>query len=429
MTEIAATTALWHPFARMSDVVGHEFMIDRAEGVWIWDRQGNRYLDATASLWYANVGHGRKRIADAMAEQVMRLDAYSIFGDYTNEPASELASRLARVAPMNNARVFLTTGGGDGVETAVKLARLYWNVQGERGRTHVIGRASAYHGCFGFGTSLGGIAANRDGFGPLVPDTSSVPYDSLPALQAEIERVGPGSVAAFICEPVMGAGGVLLPPAGYLEGAAALCAEHGVLFIADSVIAGFGRLGNWFGIERWNVRPDMVVFAKGVTSGYQPLGGVAVAGEIADAMWASEAGSMFAHGTTFAGHPVCCAAALANLDILEEEDLFARSLALEGELERALAPLRDRDDVAEVRAGVGLLAAVELDAELQQHVPQVARAARDAGVLVRAVSSGGAIAVSPPLVAEPDHFALIADALSAAIDTVQQGAPTAGRTG
>jgi putrescine aminotransferase len=410
-------TVLWHPFARMSDVAANEFVVDRAQGVWIWDQDGKRYFDATASLWYANVGHGRQRIATAIADQVMRLDAYSTFGDYTNEPARELARRLAAVAPMDGARVFLGTGGGDGVESAIKLARFYWEVQGKPGRKHVVGRTGSYHGCFGFGTSIGGIDANRHGFEPLIPQTSHVVNDSVEALADEFERLGPDSVAAFICEPVIGAGGVLLPPPGYLEGVADVCSAYGVLFIADCVITGFGRLGEWFGIERWGVRPDLIVFAKGVTSGYLPLGGVVVAGSVAEPIWASR-DHAFAHGSTYAGHPVCCAAALANLDILEEERLLERSRALEAELARVLAPLRDDSRIAEVRAGTGMMAAVEFQPALWDAIPAIARETRQAGVIVRAVSSGGSIAVSPPLICDPQQLALIPVALMEAIEVV-----------
>jgi putrescine---pyruvate transaminase len=314
---VLAGSRLWHPFADMSQVAGHEFVIDRAEGVWLWDRAGRRYLDATSSLWYANIGHGRQRMADAIAEQVTKLDAYSIFGDHTNEPALRLTERLAELSPIPDPRVFLTTGGGDGIETAAKLARLYFNVTGERKRTHVIGRAEGFHGVFGFGTTIGGIGLNRDGFGPLIADSSLVEFDSAPALEDEIKRVGPDRVAAFFCEPVMGAGGVLLPPEGYLEAAAEICARYGVLFVCDSVICGFGRLGTWFGIERFDVVPDMIVFAKGVSSGYLPLGGVVVSGQVAQPLWSEPTARAFRQGTTYAGHPTCCVAALTNLDILE----------------------------------------------------------------------------------------------------------------
>lgn len=414
----SAAGRLWHPFADMSKVAGHEIVFDRAEGVWLWDVEGKRYLDATSSLWYANVGHGRRRIAEAIAAQIERLDAYSTFGDQANGPALRLASRLAELAPMPDARVFLTTGGGDGIETAAKLARLYWSATGQPQRTHVIGRAEAFHGVFGFGTALGGIQANRDGFSPLVGDVSTVAYDSVEALSEEIERIGSERVAAFFCEPVMGAGGVLLPPEGYIEGVAEVCARHGALFVCDSVICGFGRLGDWYGIERFGVTPDMIVFAKGVSSGYLPLGGVAVSGAIADPLWSGQTARAFRQGTTYAGHPTCCVAALTNIDILEEEGLLQRSRELERELATALARFEAHPAVAEVRCGLGFLGAVELREELLRADPEavvsLAMGMRRRGVMVRPL--GRSIAVSPPLTCESEHVGLIANALASSLD-------------
>src|SRR3954470_11532201 len=304
--------SFWHPFADMAAVSQHALVIDRGEGVWVYDEAGTRYFDATASLWYANIGHGRAEVAEAVAAQLKRLEAYHTFADLSNRPAIELCERLAARAPIADARIFLTSGGGDSIEVAAKLARRHFVQQSQPQRVHLISRTQGYHGTHGFGTSLGGIEANTTNWGPLVPQVSSVPYDSLPALQAEIERVGPDRVAAFFCEPVIGAGGVLLPPEGYIEGVADLCAEHGILLVVDSVICGFGRLGTWFGIERWeDVRPDMITFAKGITSGYIPLGGVVVSGEVAEPFFAGPGGPMLRHGATYEGHPSCCAAALA----------------------------------------------------------------------------------------------------------------------
>ena len=277
MVPATATTRFWHPFADMGAVSRAELVIERGEGVHVYDTDGNRYLDATASLWYANIGHGREEIAEAVAAQMRTLEAYSTFGDFGNKPSNELCERLARLAPMEDARVFLGSGGGDAIDTAAKIARRHWFLRGQPERVHLISRTHGYHGTHGFGTSIGGIEANVTNWGPLVPATSAVQWDSLEALEAEILRVGPDRVAAFFCEPVIGAGGVLPPPDGYIQGVADLCAEHGVLLVIDSVICGFGRLGTWFGVERWeDVRPDLITFAKGVTSGYLPLGGVVV---------------------------------------------------------------------------------------------------------------------------------------------------------
>jgi len=419
-----STTRFWHPFADMSAVSQQEFLVERGEGVWIYDADDRRFLDATASLWYANIGHARAEVADAVAAQMKRLEAYSTFGDFANRPANELTERLAATAPMADARIFLTSGGGDSIDTAAKIARRHWVLQGQPERVHLISRTNGYHGTHGFGTSVGGIEANTSNWGPLIPHVSSVAHDSLEALEAEILRIGPERVAAFFCEPVIGAGGVYPPPEGYIEGAADVCAEHGVLFVCDSVICGFGRLGTWWGIERWDVEPSMITFAKGVTAGYLPLGGVVVAGEVA-APFFDGSGGMLRHGATYAGHPTCCVAAMAVLDIYEREHLIERGRELEGPLRDALAPLADHPAVGEIRSGTGFLAAVALSDDALAADPaavaKVAQGAREAGVLVRPLLKG--VAMSPPLIAEQEHIDLIAQAIGAGLDRIDSAPP------
>jgi putrescine---pyruvate transaminase len=316
---------------------------------------------------------------------------------------------------MPNAKVFLTSGGGDSIEVAAKLARRHFVNAGQPERVHLISRTQGYHGTHGFGTSLGGIEANVTNWGPLVPQVSSVPFDSLSALEEEIRRVGPDKVAAFFCEPVIGAGGVFPPPEGYIQGAADLCAEHGILFVVDAVICGFGRLGTWFGIERWpDVRPAMITFAKGVTSGYLPLGGVVVDEQVAGPYFGEPGGPMFRHGATYAGHPSVCAAALATLDIYEREDTIRRGQDLERPLMEALAPLADHPGATEVRGGLGFLAAVGVNEP--GHVATLTAGARRAGALVRPLLGG--VAVSPPLICEQEHIDFLAQALTAGLDDV-----------
>ena len=259
----------WHPVADMHAVSATgELVLDRAEGVHLWDESGKRYLDATAALWYCNVGYGRPEIADAAAAQLRRLPAYSHYGDLSSRPTTDLAERIAQIAPMDDAVVFFTSGGGEAVETAVKLVRRYWSLRGEPRRTIVVSRERAYHGLAGYGTSIVGTDTFTVGLGPLAGDTLRVPWDDADALAAAIDEAGPERVAAFFCEPIVGAGGVLLPPPGYLEAARRVCRERGVLFVADEVICGFGRVGDWFASTRFGLDPDLVTFAKGVTSGY-----------------------------------------------------------------------------------------------------------------------------------------------------------------
>jgi adenosylmethionine-8-amino-7-oxononanoate aminotransferase len=341
------------------------------------------------------------------------LEAYSAFGDFVTPVAQELAARLAGYAPMpGGARVFLTSGGGDSIEVAAKLARRHFAERGESGRTRIIVRREGYHGTHGYGTALAGIQANRVGWGPLDEDVSIVPHDSIDALRDEVGRLGPDSVAAIFAEPVIGAGGVYPPAPGYIEGLAELCRETGILYVCDSVICGFGRLGTWYGIERWGVEPDMITFAKGVTSGYLPLGGVVVAEHVAEPFFRAPGGPVLRHGATYAAHSTCCAAAIANLDLLATDGLLERGRDLEDDLLQALRPLAEHPLVVEVRGGCGLLAAVELSPDAPP--PKVAAGCRARGVLVRPLLSG--IAVSPPLTATPDHFELITEALSTALD-------------
>jgi putrescine---pyruvate transaminase len=422
----AVDTRLWHPFADMGSVRTGELVIDRGEGVWVWDRGGHRYLDATASLWYANVGHGRREIAEAVAGQMARLETYSAFGDFANVPALELAEMLVDLAPMP-ARVFFGSGGADAIDTAAKLARRYWFELGEPERTVLVSRTAGYHGTHGFGTALAGIPANREGFGPQV-ETVQVAHDSLEAMELELERVGVRRVAAVFVEPVIGAGGVYPPLPGYLEGVAALCQRTGVLLVVDSVICGFGRLGTWFGIERWDVEPSMIVFAKGITSGYLPLGGVLVSEPVAEPFWRTPGGPVLRHGPTYSAHATCCAAALANIALLGRDGLLERGRELEQPLLDALAPLTAHGAVAEVRGGLGLMAAVELTGDVLERQPdavaRVTRRARDHGVLIRPL--GRAIAVSPPLSADEQHFALIAEAIDHGLGALGSRAPVLG---
>jgi putrescine---pyruvate transaminase len=410
-------TRLWHPFSDMGAVRGNELMLDRGEDVWVWDTDGKRYLDATAALWYCNVGHGRPEIAAAAAEQFKKLEAYQIFGEFSNQPAEDLAQELADLAPMDS-RVFLTTGGGESIDTASKIIRRYWSAIGQPDRTIFISRSAGYHGTNGFGTALAGIPANREGFGPQV-ETIQVPNDSLEALEDAINQAGAERIAAIFAEPVIGAGGVYPPMPGYIEGLAALCERTGILFVADAVINGFGRLGTWFGVERWGVKPDLITFAKGVTSGYLPLGGVIASERVAAPFWEGDERPYMRTGATYSGHPVCCAAGLANIKLLGE-GLLQRGQELEQPLYDALAPFADDGKVAEVRGGTGMMAAVELSGEVMSSVPgavaKVAGAARSEGVLVRPLGTG--VAVSPPLTATEEHFGLIQEAVKAGLAAI-----------
>lgn len=416
-------TPFWHPFADMAAVAASgELVIDRGEGAHVWDTAGRRYLDATAGLWYCNVGYGRREIADAAAEQMARLSAYSCFGDLATGPTVELAGRLSELAPVAGSKVFLTCNGSDAVDTAVKLIRRYWQEVGEPERTTVIVRTMSYHGMHLGGTGLAGIDANRSGYEDLIPDAERVPWDSADALARAIDAFGQDHVAAFFCEPVIGAGGVRPAPAGYLEAVRRVCAERGVLFVADEVITGFGRTGDWFASTRWNLAPDLLLCAKGLTSGYLPMGAVLAGPRVAEPFW-SRGGSMWRHGYTYSGHAAVAAAALANLAIIEREGLAARALELEGTLAQALAPLAGHPLVSDVRAGTGVLAAVEIDPAAQSADPglpsRVITELRRLGVLTRLLA-GGALQISPSLVIADEDVKQLAESIGCALEAARR---------
>jgi putrescine---pyruvate transaminase len=409
-------TRLWHPFAAMGKVDGHEVVLTRGEGCRVWDVDGNEYIDATAGLWFVNVGHGRGEIADAVAEQLRTLAAHHVFGDQANPPALELATRLSDLAPVEDAGIFFGSSGGEAIDTAAKIARRYWALVGRPERTVVLSRRFAYHGTNAYGTSLSGIPAVRDGYGTLVGDVAEVAHDNPDDLARVLDELD-GRAAAFVGEPVIGAGGVIPPPDGYWPAVAEICRERDVLLIADEVISGFGRLGSWFGCERYGFVPDLMTCAKGISSGYVPLSAVIASGRVRAPFW-DEAAPPFLHGGTYAGHPGACVAGLVNIDIIERERLVERAAELEPTLRRLVAPLAELPGVADVRSA-GLAAAIEIDPDLVAAHPNVGTAvvsaARRHGVISRALR-GVALQISPPLIVEEGELVSITDGLRAAIE-------------
>ena len=411
-------TRLWRGMANMARSQDNEVVIVRGQGSRVWDRDGNEYLDATASLWYANVGHGRPEIADAVARQMERLAAFHTFDVYANEPALELADRVASLAPMPGTRVFLTPGGGsDAVDSACKIARRYWSAVGRPEKRVICARRNAYHGMNAYGTSLSGIEPNREGFGDLVGDVAFVDWAAVDEVADLFERSA-GKIAAFIGEPVIGAGGLFPPPDGYWGEIARLCRRHDVLLISDEVISGFGRLGTWFGCQRYAFQADLLTCAKGLTSGYLPLGAVIASSRVSEPFWAGDDAPMFRHGYTYAGHPVACAAAMANLQIIEDENLVARVADLEPAFRERLDAAFDGCELAGGIRGAGLLAAVAVREDLLSRDPtlplKIAARARNHGVVVRGLS--GAIQISPPFVITIEEIEAIAARLRAAFD-------------
>lgn len=411
-------TSFWHPFAEMSKVQHAPFIVDRGEGIYVYDEEGNRYLDAAASLWYMNIGYGRKEVVDAMEAQARRLPAFHAFLDYATRPPMDLAAKIAGVSPDPDSKVFFGSGGSDAVDTAAKMSRRYFNAIGQPERTVFIAREWAYHGMHTYGTSLGGMEPNRIGYGgDLVSEVVIVPHDDAEAVEKAIDHAGAERVAGIFVEAVIGAGGVRPVEADYLQSVRAAIRQAGGLYISDEVITGFGRVGDWFAASKFGLEPDLITFAKGVTCGYAPLGGVVAASHIAEPFF-NTPGLVFRHGYTYSGHTTACVAGLVVMDILQRENLLDRAAALEEEIHQALLPLEELDVVSNIRRGVGALAAVQLEVGEDEKLPQrAAEACRQAGVLTRAVGGGG-LQVSPPLIMTPDQVSEMASLFETGLRTL-----------
>lgn len=401
-----------HPFASPARPAENYLEIVRGEGCRIWDSEGRSYLDGTASLWYCAIGHGRREIIDAIGKQLAEIEAYHTFARFTNRPEQQLAEMLLDLEPIPDARVFFTCGGSEAVDTALKLVRAGHKAAGDGGRMVVLSRHYAYHGVMLGGTSAGGLPANRDPFGTLLPDFFQVQRDSLDAMRDAVAYHGPERIAAIVTEPVCGAGGVFPPPEGYLQGLRELCDECGALLIFDEVITGFGRLGSWFGSHHYGVTPDVMTFAKAITSGYLPLGGVVIGPRLRSWLEA-DGGYMLNHGNTYAGHPTCCAAGVANLELMRAERLPERAAAAGARLRAGLEQFLGRPGVTEVR-GEGLMQAIGLEAPLMASPFTEALLAR--GVVGRALGYANSVAYSPPLVISDEEIDELVSATGAVLD-------------
>ena len=418
-------------------------IITRADGIHVWDSEGHQILDAMSGLWCVNAGYGRRELAEAAYRQLLELPYYNSFFQTTTEPSVRLAARLSALAPPVGGRrfshVFFSSSGSESNDTNVRMARRYWDLRGQPQRKVIISRFNAYHGSTMAGASLGGMSGMHEQGGLPLPDITHVqqPYwyglgqpgesrddfglRAARWLEDKILEVGPERVAAFIAEPVQGAGGVIIPPDSYWPEVQRIVDRYGILLIADEVICGFGRLGHWFGYERFGIQPDLVTFAKGVTSGYQPLGGTLINERVARVM--IEQGGEFTHGYTYSGHPVACAVALANLDILEREDLPGRVRNDTGPYlaqrfgELAAHPLVG---IAESCGFVAGLALVQ-DKAKRQPFPaelQVGMICRrhcfDNGLVMRAV--GDRMIIAPPLIMDRSQIDQMMDLIRLALD-------------
>ncbi len=383
-------SAFLHPFA--SPTREKFIRIVRGHGALLWDSEGNELIDGMASLWYCAIGHGRAEMAEAVAAQMSTLEAYSCFDPFTNEPAEALAEKLVSLSPLPGSRVFFTDSGSESVDTAMKLARLAHVQAGHPERTLIISRTRGYHGTNYGGTSAQGIAPNRVGYGPLVPDVVQVPSDDIEAL-ATLMKERSAEIAAVITEPIQGAGGVFPPVDGYLQGLRKLCDQHGAFLIFDEVITGFGRLGSWFGAQHYGVTPDLLTFAKAVTSGYQPLGGVFV-GRAPLAALEADTSFILRHGYTYSGHASVCAAGLKNLEIIEREGLLERAKHIGERLGSGLDALAADGVIDHVR-GDGAVWAAGL--RLDQNAMAIRDRMLTTGGVVRAINTD-TNTFCPPLV-------------------------------
>jgi adenosylmethionine-8-amino-7-oxononanoate aminotransferase len=426
---------LWMHFSRMGGYdADHEIpIIVRGDGCYVYDEHGNRYLDGLSALFCVNAGHGRTELGEAAARQVEELDFYTLWS-YAHPKAIELAARLASLAPEGLNRVFFTNGGSEAVESALKLSRNYHRIHGKGQKHKVIAREIAYHGTTLGALSATGITELRSQFEPLAPGGCHVPNtnvyrwptDREPTWAAEAieERIvfeGPETVAAVILEPVQNAGGCFVPPDGYFQQVREICDRYDVLMISDEVICAMGRLGHYFGCERFDYVPDLITMAKAVTSAYAPMGAVVASDKVAEPFM--EGKESFAHGFTFAGHPVASAIAMANLDIYEREDLCGHVLAKEGEFREMLETLHDLPIVGDVR-GAGYFHAVELvkDKETKEgfdddEAEDLLRGFLSGelyrrGLICRADDRGDpVIQLAPPLIADTEQFEEIHDVL------------------
>lgn len=431
----------WHPFTDTKELNEKgSRIITRADGIFIYDADGHQILDAMAGLWCVNIGYGRQELVDAATAQMQELPYYNNFFKTAHPPAIKLAKKLTELAPEHINHVFFTGSGSESNDTVVRMVRRYWQLQGKPEKTVIIGRQNGYHGSTVAGASLGGMAPMHQQGGPMLPDIEHIaqPYWfgegremdpqefgllAARSLEKKIQQLGVERVAAFIAEPVQGAGGVIIPPASYWPEIQRICDQYGILLIADEVICGFGRLGQWFGSQHFNIKADLMPIAKGLSSGYLPIGGVLVGNRVADLL--INEGGEFYHGFTYSGHPGCAAVALRNIELLEQEQVLehVRDVAAPYFAQR-WAELASHPLVGETRS-LGLLGALELVADkvtLSRFEPGIGSLCRDVcfetGIVMRSV--GETMVVSPPLVITTAEIDQLISLARASLDNTAQ---------
>tara|TARA_Y100001936_G_scaffold182014_1_gene179156 strand:+ start:5965 stop:7179 length:1215 start_codon:yes stop_codon:yes gene_type:complete len=397
------TDALLHGFSLPNKNETDFINIVSAKDCTLVDDQGNQYLDAMASLWLCQIGHGNSKVINAIKDQLDQLQTYNTFDPFTNTPASEAAEAIRRVSPHPNGRVFLGCSGSEAVDSALKLSRMFHQRRGDSDRQIIVRRNAGYHGVNVGGTSVQGIEPNRVGWGDLLPHVIEIPNDDIEEAATLFAEYG-SRIAAVICEPVQGAGGVIVPPDGYLAGLRRLCDQHGSLLIFDEVICGFGRTGQWFASQTFDVTPDMITFAKGVTSGYLPLSGVIISEALNNELVSDEAAKLM-HGYTYSGHPTAAAAAIANLEVIESENLVAEARRIGDQMHAGFSALLGDETISSFR-GIGGIWACEIGKDA---IP-VRDMMISNGVVCRGI--GEAVAFCPPLIITDDEIGQIFDTLS-----------------
>jgi adenosylmethionine-8-amino-7-oxononanoate aminotransferase len=435
---------LIHPLHHSKDHE-HPVLVVEGRGEILIDAEGKQYIDGLSSLWNVNAGHGRKELADAAAAQMAKLSFASAYVGASNIPSIRLAEKLVKLAYPSTSAVYFTTAGAESNESAFKIARYYWKLRGKPEKVKIFSRVHAYHGLTMAAMSATGMAVYHKMFGPLVPNFLQVPapypyrwpgnddpgIGAAEAFEQALVREGPETVAAIIAEPVMGAGGVIVPPATYFPRLREICDRHGILLIADEVITGFGRTGRWFALGHWGVEPDLVSFAKGVTSAYLPLGGVLVSRNVHKVMLEAPADQKFMHAATYSGHPACCAVGVRNIELIEQENLVERAAVVGRRLLAGLESLLDLPVVGDVR-GLGMMCGVELVESKKSRAPaiglggRVAREALSRGLIIRIRGGtaepaiGDTICVAPPLMTPHETIDRLVDILRASIDAASR---------
>lgn len=417
-----------HPTSSIKEQqeAGPAFIFKKGKGIYLEDIKGETLIDGMSSLWNVNVGHGREELANAAKDQMTTLAYSSCFGTFSNEPAIRLASKLADLAPQPLSVAFFTSGGSEANDTAYKLARHYWLLKGKPEKTKIISRTRSYHGVSMGATSATGLKGFREFTSSLAPDFYFVNHFDTAQLRGLIETEGPGTIAAFVAEPVQGAGGVHVAPESYFKEVKEICTQYNILFITDEVITGFGRTGKWFGIEHYGVAPDMMCFAKGITSGYAQLGGVMLSEKIHNDLKELSQGTLL-HGYTYSGHAMACAVGLKNIDLIEQEKLVQNAKARGEELLEGLNMIKSERKIVKNVRGLGLMAALDFSEDSQESYyaapvsPLIFKEAARLGLICRSVVLDGqdAIVLAPPLIITKEEIQKVIQLLNSAIKAAE----------